>query len=90
MSNRKKIFGILSLVFGIISIYLVAFNAMQLPNPYLMIPAFILSILGIIFGGIGITKGEGSRGLAIAGIILGILGLIFPIWSLVYFFLGYY
>jgi hypothetical protein len=57
---------------------------MQIPKPELMIPAFILSTLGIIFSGIVMAKGDKEmRPLAIIGLILGIIGLIFPIWAFV-------
>lgn len=43
--------------------------------------SFLCSILGIIFGHVALSQinksGEGGRGLAIAGLILGYLGLIF-------------
>lgn len=41
---------------------------------------FVLSILGIIFGAIGMKKAKeagGSKGLAIAGLVLGIIGAAF-------------
>ncbi|MHA1793622.1 MAG: DUF4190 domain-containing protein [Promethearchaeota archaeon] len=53
--------GIAALVFGIISLFF---------NPFL-----IMSILAIIFGAIG-KKNDDSPGMAIAGLVLGLIGLI--------------
>jgi hypothetical protein len=63
---RSNVFAILSLVFGLL----------------LCIP-FITNILAIIFGAVGISKskqpGASGKGMAIAGIILGVIGI--GIWS---------
>ena len=77
-----KIYGILSLVFGIISLIMQIPIPMQVPNTALLISALILSIVGIIFGGLEIAKDD-SRGIGIAGLILGIIGLVFPIFWLI-------
>ncbi|MFX1496259.1 MAG: DUF4190 domain-containing protein [Promethearchaeota archaeon] len=63
-----KVFGILGLIFGIVSIALCWIFFLGIP----------LGALGIIFGGIGIAKDD-SKGLGIAGLILGIIGLVLSI-----------
>ena len=82
-----KIYGIMSLVFGIISLIMQIPIPMQVPNTALMISALILSIVGIIFGGLGIAKDD-SRGSGKAGLFLGIIGLVFPIWWLIIWLLA--
>ena len=77
-----KIYGIMSLVFGIISLIMQIPIPMQSPNTALLISALILSIVGIIFGGLGIAKDD-SRGAGKAGLFLGIIGLLFHIWWLI-------
>ena len=64
-----KIFGIISLIFGLISILLTfLFYGMW---------GIAIPIIAIVFGGIGIAKDD-SKGLGIAGLILGIISLV--IW----------
>ena len=77
-----KIYGIMSLVFSIISLIMQIPIPMQVPNTAFLISALILSIVGIIFGGFGIAKDD-SRGVAIAGLILGVIGVLFPIGWLI-------
>ena len=62
-SNSSSGFSIASLVLGIISVILFCI-------PYISIPG---SILAIIFGAIG--KSKGGRGMAIAGLVLGIIAI---------------
>ena len=59
-----------SLVLGIVGIALFWFLG------------FILSILAIVFGGVGISRadaGAPGKGVAIAGLVLGIVGLLLPL-----------
>ena len=78
-----KTFGIISLVLGIISILLLGLNTMQtLILGIITIPSIITSAVGIVFGGLGIAKDD-SKGLGIAGLILGTIGLAFPIWAFI-------
>lgn len=48
-----------------------------------LITSFFISIVGIILGHIALSQikrtGEGGRGLAIAGLVIGYLGLVFGI-----------
>jgi uncharacterized membrane protein len=50
---------------------------------WLSIIAFVLGVLGIVFGAIGMSKakkiGGKNRGMALAGLILGIVGIILAI-----------
>ena len=64
-----KIFGILSLLFGILSIVLTFV--------FYAIWGIAIPILAIVFGGIGIAKDD-SKALGIVGLILGIVSLV--IW----------
>lgn len=77
-----KAFGITSLVLGIISIGLIGLNAMRSPIAILMIPSMIVAGVGVVFGGLSIAKDD-SKGLGIAGLILGTIGLAFPIWAFI-------
>ena len=77
-----KTFGIISLVSGIISMFLIGLNTMQAPILGILIPAMIVAAVGIIFGGLAIAKDD-SKGLGIAGLILGTIGLAFPIWTFI-------
>jgi len=77
-----KAFGITSLVLGIISVGLIGLNTMRSPILIILLPAMIIAVVGVIFGGIAIAKDD-SRGLGIAGLILGTIGLAFPIWALI-------
>jgi len=77
-----KTFGIISVVSGIISIALIGLNTMRSPMPIILIPAMIVAVVGVIFGGLAITKDD-STGLGIAGLILGIIGIAFPIWAFI-------
>ncbi len=50
-------------------------------------PVAIISILGLIFSGIGLSKVKvtnSGKGLAIAGIIISILSTIYSIWAIFY------
>lgn len=50
-------------------------------------PLAIISILGLIFSAIGLKKVQevnSGKGLAIAGIIISILGTIYTIWITIY------
>ncbi|MFX0040763.1 MAG: hypothetical protein ACFFAB_15600, partial [Candidatus Heimdallarchaeota archaeon] len=74
-----KIFGIISLIFALVSLIIVWF--------FWRLWLIELPIIAIIFGGIGIAKDD-SKGLGIAGLILGIIALIiWIIFPFVFFFL---
>ena len=77
-----KAFGITSLVFGIISVGLIGLNTMRSPILGILIPAMMVAAWGIVFGGLAIAKDD-SKGLGIAGLILGTIGLAFPIWAFI-------
>ena len=77
-----KTYGIISIVLGFISIMLSGLNAMQTPQLVIMVPVFITSVVGIIFDGRGISRDD-SKGLGIAGLLLGIIGLAFPLWLVI-------
>lgn len=50
-------------------------------------PLAIISILGLIFSAIGLKKVQevnSGKGLAIAGIVISILGTIYTIWITIY------
>ena len=72
MSSSKGI-SIAALVCGILGIVGLFVTA----HPVLAIIVFVIAVLGIVFGGIGMSKakknGE-SSGLAIAGLVCGIVG----------------
>lgn len=75
-SNAKKGFAVASLVCGIIGLL---FSLYAFGNPYLLIFAFVLSILAIVFSSKGrkLWKyGIPGRGLAIAGLVLGIIAIV--------------
>jgi len=74
VKNMGKVFGLIGLIFGIIGLVGVWFLTFLF-----YFSALLISILAIVFGGIGIAKDD-SKGLGIAGLILGIITLI--IWLL--------
>jgi len=68
-----KVFGILSLLCGIFGLFgwlIFAMLPISLP-----LSGFYLPGLAVIFGIVGIVT-EDSKGMAIAGLILGIIGII--------------
>jgi len=69
-----KVFGALSLVFALVSL-LAGWAIVIFLFPYGMYIMWVLPILAIIFGIIGIVKDD-SKGLGIAGLIIGIIALI--------------
>ncbi|MFX1498287.1 MAG: hypothetical protein ACFFBH_12230 [Promethearchaeota archaeon] len=71
-----KSLGIVSLIFGIIGLSsaLLLIIPMTLPIVILWYAPLVFSVVAIICGGIGIKKDD-SPGLAIAGLILGIIGI---------------
>jgi len=69
MSNTN---GIISLIFGIFSLCCGWLVGAFLPIPFI---GYIFPAVAIIFGIIGIIKDD-SHGMAIAGLILGIISLI--------------
>ncbi len=74
-----KVFGILGLICGILGFFgWLLFALIPIVLPY---SAFYLPGAAIIFGIIGIIAEE-SKGMAIAGLILGILGIVFFIFIL--------
>ena len=71
---NKKVFGILSLVFALSPVTAVLIKSSDLGVvKTCVIVYFILAILAIIFGFIGI---KAKKGLSIAGIIIGFLSVI--------------
>lgn len=49
----------------------------------------IASIIGVIFGGVGVSKSKectSCNGLAIAGLVIGIISLVF--WGMIWMFVG--
>jgi hypothetical protein len=71
MATSGMIMGILSTVFNVI--------------PFLGFISIILAVLGIIFGGIGMAKSgvNGGKGKAIAGVVLGLINIVWFFVSLV-------
>ncbi|MHA1107151.1 MAG: hypothetical protein ACTSPN_15770 [Promethearchaeota archaeon] len=65
MSNTN---GIIALIFGIIGLCC----AWLIPIPFV---PFLFPIVAIVFGAIGIKKDD-SNGMAIAGLVLGIISVI--------------
>jgi hypothetical protein len=56
---------------------------------FILIPGFIAAVAALIFGVVGLgqirQRGEGGRGLAIAGIVLGILGVLGGVaWAILF------
>ena len=73
-------FGILSFVFSLLAIVLFV-AAIELELSALLLGSLILSILSVVFGGVGFNKR--LKGLAITGFILGIIELIFLFLAIV-------
>ena len=53
---------------------------------------FLLQLLGIIFGGVGISQtgkdpNTGGKGMAIAGLVMGIIGMV--LWVIVFVIIGF-
>ncbi len=72
-----KALGIVALIFGIIGIATSLISLFPTPFVILWYVPLATSVVGIICGGIGIKKDD-SPSLAIAGLVLGSVGLI--IW----------
>jgi hypothetical protein len=73
MSNTN---GIIALIFGIIGLCC----AWIIPIPFV---PFLFPIVAIVFGAIGIKKDD-SHGMAIAGLVLGIISLVCVAIALVF------
>lgn len=74
--KRSNGFAVASLVLGILT--LVMFFAVWIP--------ILMGILAVVFGGIGISranKGAGQKGLAIAGLVCGAVGMLAAILFIV-------
>lgn len=71
-----KVFGILALVFGLIGLLGGWLLVLFLPygQYYLPAAAIVLGIIGIIV--------DDSKGMAIAGLVLGVVGIIFVLFVL--------
>ena len=68
-----KVFGILSLLFGIFGLFgWLLFAMLPIVLPF---SGFYLPGAAVVFGIIGIVSDD-SKGMAIAGLILGIIGII--------------
>lgn len=80
-SSQGNGLAVAGLVLGIISLPASIFTLIDIP----------IAILGIIFGGVGISKankiGGKGKGMAIAGLICGVLGLIISV-ALIFWFMG--
>ena len=78
-----KTFGALSLVFALIA--LLAGWAIMFWVPFGDIIMYVLCILAIVLGIVGIVKDD-SKGMGIAGLILGIIALIcYPVlWAIIF------
>jgi hypothetical protein len=66
--------GLLATIFGLV--------------PFMFFLSFLLGLLGVIFGGVGWRRAtrdptRGGKGLSIAGLILGLIGFILAIVSVV-------
>jgi hypothetical protein len=66
----SAVFGILALVFGIVGFAL---------GWIFLFGGLFLAIGAIVFGAIGMSGGRPGKGMAVAGLILGILTIILPI-----------
>ncbi|MFO7618753.1 MAG: hypothetical protein R6W91_03760 [Thermoplasmata archaeon] len=78
LNGRANWAGIASLVLGIICISMCWFSLLLFPALIFI----VMSILGIIFGGIGLRNGARARNgkvAAGAGLVLGILSLVFTV-----------
>ncbi len=73
MNKMGKVFGIFALIFGILGLLLGW--AIGIFLPFLPYGALYISGAAIVFGIIGIIADD-SKGMAIAGLILGAIGLI--------------
>ena len=71
-----KVFGILALVFGLIGLLGGWLLVLFLPYGQYYLPA-----AAIVFGIIGIIVDD-SKGMAIAGLVLGVVGIIFVLFIL--------
>lgn len=59
---------------------------------FILVPGFVAAVLALIFGVVGLgqikRRGEGGRGMAIAGIVLGVLGVLSGIAWIIIFLAG--
>ena len=89
MQKLGKIFGIIGLICGILGFFgWILFGLIPIVLPY---SAFYLPGAAILFGIIGLFADE-SKGMAIAGLILGILGVVFiiilPMLAFIFILIG--
>ena len=78
MAKNSNLFAVLALVCGICGI---VFSFV----PYVNYAAIAFSIASIVFGAIGIKKanaGSGKKGMAVAGLVIGIVSVAFYILGL--------
>ena len=74
-----KTLGIIALIFGIVGVLIIFISFFPTPFVIFWYVQVTAPIVGIICGGIGIKKDD-SPGLAIAGLVLGSIGLI--LWGI--------
>ena len=65
-------FGILSLIFSVLAIFIFS-AAIETGGPILVLGSLVLSILAVVFGGLGFNKS--LKGFAITGFVLGCIEL---------------
>lgn len=78
IENQGKInaFGIAGFVVSLLSLWLGVYFC-------------IASIIGVVFGGVGVSKSKectSCNGLAVAGLVIGIISLVF--WGMIWMFVG--
>lgn len=69
-NNGGSTFGALALVFGLLG-FLLGFLFWPL--------GLLFAVMAIVFGAVGVSGGRSGKGMAIAGMILGILTLLIPV-----------
>lgn len=67
IQNQSKGLAIASMVLGICALVL------SCCVPY--VPA-LLALLAVVFGGVSIAKKKGGKGMAVAGLVCGVIGLV--------------
>ena len=75
MQKLGKVFGIISLIMGLIGLALIPIFIWVFVIPFFGLIFWIVVGIAIVFGIIGIAKDD-SKGLGIVGLILGIIAIV--------------
>lgn len=82
-AKRPNGIAMTSLVIGLVSLAAVAVFLFTTVDPWVVYLAGAAGIAAIITGGVALAKKQ-SRGMAVAGLIIGVIGFLLPVGLLVF------